>query len=127
MKPKSRLFAYFQTYALSCAAVRNTKGTVKTTKPAVIYTQALFVQSPNTNLFFASGIPFMKKIMLSSQLLGDCVAPTNHLPSENDRNPQTVLGVCAPRVERGDWPSKSDGRPVPRLARVWLGHVPPRA
>ena len=87
MKPKSRLFAYFQTYALSCAAVRYTKGKVKTTKPTVIYTHALFVQSPNTNLFFVSGKPFIKKIMLSSQLLGDCVVTTNHLPSENDCSP----------------------------------------
>jgi len=62
VKPKSRLFAYFQTYALFCAAVRYTKGKVKTTKPAVIYTQALFVQSPHTNLFFVSGKPFMKKL-----------------------------------------------------------------
>ena len=84
MKPKSRLFAYFQTYALSCAAVRYTNGMLK---PAVMYTNALFVQSPNTNLFFVSGKPFIKKIMLSSQLLGDCVVTTSHLPSENDCSP----------------------------------------
>lgn len=87
MKPKFRLFAYFQTYALSCAAVRYTNGIWK---PAVIYTNALFVQSPNTNPFFISGKPFKGKIMLSSQSLGYCVVIATHWPDENGRSQQRV-------------------------------------